>query len=247
MFSRTVEHIVIDGHRIEEVSQTKFLGVILDNKLNWTAHCNYICCKMSKGIGIIIKARKVFNQTTLLSLNNSLILPSLVTVFTYGEKHMTHIWKMSLYCKRKFYVLLMVYHHVHILTTCLFSLISSQSKSTASVLLVLLCINMIMECYFNYFVIFSLLEITLMTMKQDKLKVRICMFHSDLLLEARNLLHLVVPWCGILLYPKWILAVLYFPSRSFCGRYHSCVPLLIYLDDYVSPDYDSQTIEFKIV
>ena len=30
---------------------------------------------MSKGIGIIIKARKVFNETTLLSLYNSLILP----------------------------------------------------------------------------------------------------------------------------------------------------------------------------
>ena len=56
-----MEHIVIDGHKIEEVSQTKFLGVILDNKLNWAAHCKYICCKMSKGIGMIIKTRKVFN------------------------------------------------------------------------------------------------------------------------------------------------------------------------------------------
>ena len=51
-----MEHIVIDSHMIEQVSQTEFLGVILDNKLNWAAHCNYICCKMSKGIGIIIKA-----------------------------------------------------------------------------------------------------------------------------------------------------------------------------------------------
>ena len=64
-FSRIMDCISIDGHRIE-VKQTQFLDVILDNKLNWHAHCKYICGKMSKGIGIIIKARKVFNETTLL-------------------------------------------------------------------------------------------------------------------------------------------------------------------------------------
>ena len=57
-FSRNMDCISIDGHRIEEVKQTKFLGVILDNKLNWHAHCGYVCSKISKGIGIIIKARK---------------------------------------------------------------------------------------------------------------------------------------------------------------------------------------------
>ena len=74
-FSRNMDCISIDGHRIEEVKQTKCLGVILDNNLNWHAHCDYICCKMSKGIGIIIKAQKVFNETTLLSLYNLLMLP----------------------------------------------------------------------------------------------------------------------------------------------------------------------------
>ena len=52
-FSRNMNCIKIDGHRIEEVRQTKFLGVILDNKLNWHAHCEYICGKMSKGIGTV--------------------------------------------------------------------------------------------------------------------------------------------------------------------------------------------------
>ena len=74
-FSRDMDYISIDGHRIEEVRQTKFLSVVLDNELNWHAHCDYICSKMSKGIGIIIKARIVFNEATLLSLYNSLILP----------------------------------------------------------------------------------------------------------------------------------------------------------------------------
>ena len=91
-FSRNMNCINIDGHRIEEVRQTKFLGVILDNKLNWHAHCEYICGKMSKGIGIIIKARKVFNETTLLSLYNSLILPYVsYCIHVWGKAYDTHL------------------------------------------------------------------------------------------------------------------------------------------------------------
>ena len=84
--------ISIGGHRIEEVRQTKFLGIILDNKLNWHAHCEYICGKMSKGIGIIIKARKVFNETTLLSLYNSLIMPYVCyCIHVWGKAYDTHL------------------------------------------------------------------------------------------------------------------------------------------------------------
>ena len=72
--------INIDGHRIEEVRQT------------WQAHCEYICGKMFKGIGIIIKARKVFNETTLLSLYNSLILPYVsYCIHVWGKAYDTHL------------------------------------------------------------------------------------------------------------------------------------------------------------
>ena len=91
-FSRNMDCISIDGHKIEEVKQTKFLGMILDNKLNWHAHCEYICGKISKGIGIIIKARKVFNETTLLSLYNSLILPYVsYCIHVWGKAYDTHL------------------------------------------------------------------------------------------------------------------------------------------------------------
>ena len=84
--------ISIDGHRIEEVKQTKFLGVIIDNKLNWQAHCQYICVKMSKGIAIVIKAWTVFNKTTLLSFYNSLILPYVsYCIHVWGKAYDTHL------------------------------------------------------------------------------------------------------------------------------------------------------------
>ena len=64
----------------------------LDNKLNWHAHCEYICGKMSKCIGIIIKARKVLNETTLLSLYNSLILPYVsYCIHVWGKAYDTHL------------------------------------------------------------------------------------------------------------------------------------------------------------
>ena len=36
-------------------SETKFLGVIIDSKLTWKSHINYIKSKVAKGIGILSK------------------------------------------------------------------------------------------------------------------------------------------------------------------------------------------------
>ena len=114
-FSRDMDYISIDGHRIEEVRQTKLLGVILDNKLNWHAHCDCICSKMSKGIGIIIKARKVFNEATLLSLYNSLILPYVsYCIHVWGRAYDTHL-NISWSCKTKLYGSLLGYPHAQML------------------------------------------------------------------------------------------------------------------------------------
>ena len=65
--SRTANlKISIDNQIIDEVCQTKFLGVIIDNKLTWKNHILYICWKISHGIGMLIKACNYLNQTGLL-------------------------------------------------------------------------------------------------------------------------------------------------------------------------------------
>ena len=66
--SHSADHIVINQTRIQEVKETKFIDVIRDNKLKWSAHIKYISKKIAKGIGIILKSRKVFSNETLLSL-----------------------------------------------------------------------------------------------------------------------------------------------------------------------------------
>ena len=74
----------IDGEDIKEVQKTKFLGVIIDNKLTWKEHISYICGKISRGIGMIIKARHYLNKDGLLALYYSFVYPYLM--------HCNHIW-----------------------------------------------------------------------------------------------------------------------------------------------------------
>ena len=54
-----MDDLLKNGNRISEVNETTFLGVIIDNKLNWSPHVMHISKKIAKGIGIILKARKV--------------------------------------------------------------------------------------------------------------------------------------------------------------------------------------------
>ena len=67
--------IHICGANIIEVDSAKFLGIVIDNRLNWVEHVKCISRKIAKGIGIIIKARKSFESETLLNLYNALIFP----------------------------------------------------------------------------------------------------------------------------------------------------------------------------
>ena len=67
--------ITIDGHKIDQVLKTKFLGVVIDNKLNWKEHVSLISGKISRSIGMIIKAKHSLNKDALMTLYNSFIYP----------------------------------------------------------------------------------------------------------------------------------------------------------------------------
>ena len=69
----------IDGHSIDAIEYTRFLGIYIDNKLNWKKHIAYISGKVSSGIGIILKARKILNSDAMKTLYYSFIYP----FFTY--------------------------------------------------------------------------------------------------------------------------------------------------------------------
>lgn len=76
--------LFIDGQPISETNKSKFLGVIIDNKLSWKDHITYLAGKIARGIGVIIKARQYLDKNALISLYYSFVYP----YYTYCN----HIW-----------------------------------------------------------------------------------------------------------------------------------------------------------
>ena len=69
--------IILNNTNLEQVTFTKFFGVIIDDKLTFERHIVYTKNKISKGLGIIIKARKYLNRESLLKLYNCFVFPYL--------------------------------------------------------------------------------------------------------------------------------------------------------------------------
>ena len=69
-------NIKIENQNIEQVCKANFLGIIIDEQLNWKEHILYVSNKISKAIGVIIKAISP-GKRALLSLYYSMIYPYL--------------------------------------------------------------------------------------------------------------------------------------------------------------------------
>ena len=92
--------ININGSIIKEVDNAKFLGIIIDNKLNWLEHIKCISRKIAKGTGIIIKARKSFETESLLNLLN-LIFPHIsYCIHVWGTTASIHLHRLYVLQKK---------------------------------------------------------------------------------------------------------------------------------------------------
>ena len=93
--------INVRDHTIKEVTETKFLGVIIDNKLCWKAHINYISKKISKSISLLKMLKYTFPSRILKSMYYSFVYP----YFTYcnliwGGAAKTHLESLILLQKK---------------------------------------------------------------------------------------------------------------------------------------------------
>ena len=64
-------------HQVERVTSTKFLGVILDENINWNAHIAIINNKISKVLGIMYKAKPFLDKPSLKLVYNAFLNPYL--------------------------------------------------------------------------------------------------------------------------------------------------------------------------
>ena len=58
--------LTIGEGTLKQTSQCKYLGLKIDNKLNWAAHIAHVKSKISKCVGILMKARPSLTRKCLL-------------------------------------------------------------------------------------------------------------------------------------------------------------------------------------
>jgi hypothetical protein len=93
--------LFINNKCIEQVKETVFLGVILDENLSWKSHFSHIANKISKSIGIIYKASFCLPLESLRTLYYSIIYPYLqYCVIVWGLTYPTNIRRIELLQKR---------------------------------------------------------------------------------------------------------------------------------------------------
>ena len=134
--NRPKSELKIEGESISEVSKTKFLGVMIDQKLNWQHHISYISCKMGKGIGIIIRLRKILNNESLQNLYYAFVYPYIMYCNpVWGNASAVHI--------NKLHVLQMSYLYFKICS--LQTVISILMRQDSQTILIFHCVTKILE------------------------------------------------------------------------------------------------------
>jgi hypothetical protein len=76
--SDTIDPIIVNGVTLETCESVKYLGVHIDERLNWKTQINYVTTKLNKQIGILKYARNRLKESALrtiyLSLAHSVLL-----------------------------------------------------------------------------------------------------------------------------------------------------------------------------
>ena len=127
-FTMTNENISvqINGCRINQSKHVKYLGVYLDDKLNWHKHVEYIETKLSAATGALFKLSKYLPTRTLVPVYYSLAYSHLqYAIITWGNSAKFNIHKLQvkqnrmvkIMCKKhgRKLKLLPLYHKLQIL------------------------------------------------------------------------------------------------------------------------------------
>ena len=93
--------VFINEQPILHVSETMFLGVLLDDNLTWKSHISLSASKLSKSIGIIHKSRFFLSTHSLRTLYNSMILPYLYYCnLAWGGTYKSNLQRIVILQKR---------------------------------------------------------------------------------------------------------------------------------------------------
>ena len=94
-------NIQINDIKVSRVQSSKFLGIIIDENLNWKPHIQLVKSKLSKTLSIIYRASKLINHQGLLTLFCSLCVPYLTYCCEiWGNTYMSNVHRICVLQKK---------------------------------------------------------------------------------------------------------------------------------------------------
>ena len=82
-------NIKLDDIELEFISDIKYLGVIIDNQLKFDKHVNYICGKIAKSIGVLLRCKSYVPLSGLRCIYFSIIHPYIsYYVYQFSDQFM---------------------------------------------------------------------------------------------------------------------------------------------------------------
>ena len=70
--------IRVQGHTVKHVYKAKHLGMVIDNKLTWKDHIDYVSLKIKRNLGIMKRVRNDIPKESLISLYRTMVKPYLI-------------------------------------------------------------------------------------------------------------------------------------------------------------------------
>ncbi len=132
-----VKRLSVGNAVIDRVSEIKYLGCIIDEKLNFNANCNYVCKKMAKKTNFFGRISIKLNKSTRLLVYNTIIAPHInycsTILFLSDKSHIDRIQKLQNKCMR---IILRKRRRTHIKTMLAeLNFISVQQQTMRDVLI----------------------------------------------------------------------------------------------------------------
>ena len=96
-YNKNVSNIQLDGNNIQQVNKTKFLGIVIEEHLNWAMHISHLCNIIARNVGILQKLRYFIPADVLKILYHSLVLSHLhYCTLLWANSYHSHQHKLRL-------------------------------------------------------------------------------------------------------------------------------------------------------